>query len=121
MSENNKVVVDAYYQEVCACCGIAAVDDIKLKFCDDCDLVKYCSDDCQRNHREQHEEECKKRRAELHGKHLFDQPDSNHLGECPLCCLPVPIDESKSTMMGCCCNIICNGCCHANLMREFEG
>jgi len=34
--------------EVCACCGIAAVDDIKLKLCDGgCDLVKYCGDECQ--------------------------------------------------------------------------
>ena len=69
--------------EICASCGIAGVDDTRLKFCDDCDLVKYCGDGCQENHREQHEDECKKRRAELHGKHLFDQPDESHLGECP--------------------------------------
>ena len=62
--------------EVCACCGIAAVDDIKLKDCDGgCDLVKYCGDGCQENHREQHEEECNKRKAELHDKELFTQPD----------------------------------------------
>ena len=69
--------------EVCACCGIAKVDDIKLNICDGgCDFVKYCSDDCQGNHREQHDEECKKRKAELHDKQLFTQPDSNYLGEC---------------------------------------
>jgi tetratricopeptide (TPR) repeat protein len=106
--------------EVCACCGIAAVDDTRLKFCDDCDLVKYCGDGCQENHREQHEDECKERRAELHGKHLFDAPDSSHLGECPLCCLPLPIDESKSTMMSCCSKYICMGCCHANEKREID-
>ena len=34
----------------CANCGIAQVDDIKLKICDGgCDLVKYCSDRCQGN------------------------------------------------------------------------
>jgi len=32
----------------CASCGIAEVDDIKLKKCDDCDLVEYCSDKCQK-------------------------------------------------------------------------
>ena len=31
----------------CASCGIAEVDDIKLKDCSACDLVRYCSDDCQ--------------------------------------------------------------------------
>ena len=106
--------------EVCACCGIAGVDDITLKFCDDCDLVKYCSDECQENHREEHEEECKKRKAGLHGKHLFDQPDSSHLGECPLCCLPLHLDNSKSILMGCCCKVICNGCNYANRMREID-
>ena len=41
--------------DLCASCGIAAVDDVKLKRCNDgCDLVKYCSDKCQELHREQH-------------------------------------------------------------------
>jgi hypothetical protein len=74
--------------EVCASCGIAAVDDIKLKDCNDgCDLT---------------------------------QPDGSYLGECPLCCLPLSIDKSKSTMMGCCCKVICNGCDYANSMREIK-
>jgi hypothetical protein len=105
----------------CACCGIAGVDDIKLNICDGgCDLVKYCSDDCQTNHREEHEEECKKRKVELHDKRLFTQPDISFLGECPICCLPLSIDERKSTLMGCCCKIICKGCCYANQKREIE-
>jgi hypothetical protein len=28
----------------CANCGIAGVDDVKLKECTNCDLVKYCGD-----------------------------------------------------------------------------
>jgi tetratricopeptide (TPR) repeat protein len=110
----------AYYAQVCASCGIAAVDDITLKFCDDCDLVKYCSDECQENHREQHKEECKKRKAELHGKKLFTQPDISHHGECPICCLPLPIGERKSKLMTCCCKWICKGCCYANVKRVIE-
>ena len=107
--------------EVCACCGIAKVDDIKLKDCGGgCDLVKYCSDGCQGNHREQHEEECMKRKAELHDKQLFTQPDSNYLGECPICCLPLSLDTLKSTLMSCCCKIICRGCDYANSKREIE-
>ena len=80
----------------CASCGIPAIDDIKLKSCDGgCDLVKYCSDKCQENHKEQHEEEC------LCDKKLFTQPDGSHMGGCPICCLPLPIDASKSTAMTC--------------------
>ncbi len=107
--------------EVCAYCGIAAIDDVKLKDCGDgCDLVKYCSDDCQQNHREQHEQECNKRKAELHDKELFTQPDISHWGECPICFLPLPLHPSKSTLMGCCCKMICNGCEYANMKREDE-
>ncbi|MCP4744814.1 MAG: zinc finger MYND domain-containing protein, partial [Desulfobacteraceae bacterium] len=83
--------------EVCACCGIAAVDDVKLEDCNGgCDLVKYCSDKCQENHREQHEEECKNRKAELPDKELFEQPDGTYLGECPICFLPLPLHPKKS-------------------------
>ena len=105
--------------EVCASCGIAAVDDVTLKKCA-CNLVKYCSVDCQKNHRPRHKKTCKKRLAELHDDELFEQPDSSHLGECPLCCLPLSIDARKSSMMPCCCKIICNGCDFANKKREFE-
>jgi hypothetical protein len=68
----------------CANCGISAVDDVKLKDCDDgCDLVKYCSDKCQDNHREQHGEECKKRLIELRDRNLFTQPEGSNLGRMP--------------------------------------
>jgi tetratricopeptide (TPR) repeat protein len=120
MSAKKVEELEAAGEEVCACCGIAAVDDITLKFCDDCDLVIYCGDGCQENHRDQHEDECKKRRAELHGKHLFDQPDSSHLGECPICCLPLSLDESKSILNTCCSKPICQGCDYANKKREIE-
>ena len=104
--------------EVCASCGVAGVDDTKLKKC--ACLVKYCSNGCQENHREQHKKECKRRKAELHDKDLFTQPNSSHVGECPLCCLPLPLIMKNSTMMGCCSKIICNGCSYANQKRESE-
>ncbi len=105
----------------CASCGVAAVDDIKLKKCDGgCDLVKYCSDVCQENHREQHEEECKKRKVELRDRDLFMPPNSSCYGDCPICCLPLSLDLQKSTMMNCCSSLICNGCEYANKKREIE-
>src|SRR6056300_412839 len=106
----------------CASCGQAEIDDIKLKDCDDgCDLVKYCGDECQRNYREQHEQECINWKAELFDKQLFTQSDTSYMGDCPLCFLPLSIDLRKSALMTCCCKIICKGCCYANQKRESEG
>ena len=120
MSTNKAEELEAA-DEVCASCGIAAVDDVKLKSCDGgCDLVKYCGDECQENHREQHEAACEKRSAEMHDKKLFTQPDSSHHGECSICCLPLSIDKRKSKLMVCCCKVICKGCNYANIKREWE-
>ena len=117
MSDENSNEVDT---SCCASCGIAEVDDIKLKDCDGCDLVRYCSDDCQNNHKSQHEEACKKRVAELRDALLFKVPESIHLGDCPICCLPMPLDNSKSLINECCGKFICSGCAFTNKLREVE-
>ena len=114
MNEDN--VADA--SRCCASCGIADVDDIKLMECAECDLVRYCSDECRQDHKSQHGEDCKKRAAQLHDELLFKQPESSHLGDCPICCIPLPLD-SKFVQI-CCGKLICNGCAHANKMREEE-
>mmetsp|Transcript_16921 Transcript_16921/g.27800 ORF Transcript_16921/g.27800 Transcript_16921/m.27800 type:complete len:305 (-) Transcript_16921:242-1156(-) len=103
----------------CASCGTAGVDDIKLKKCTACHLVKYCSVKCQREHRPQHKKKCKKRAAELRDELLFKQPEGRHHGDCPICCHPLPLDPKLSMFMGCCCNMICLGCEYANQEREF--
>jgi hypothetical protein len=113
-------------EEVCASCGKAAVGEVKLKICTACRLVKYCSVECQKNHRPQHKKECRKRAAELRDDRLFTQPDESHLGECPICCLPHSfdvtngLDRSKSGINSCCCKRICDGCDWANKKREIE-
>ena len=105
----------------CAACGIVEIDDIKLTECDGCDLVRYCCDECQNNHKPEHEESCKQRAAEIRDELLFKQPESSHWGDCPICSLPLPFDDNtKGTMMGCCSKIICGGCNHANQRRQFE-
>ena len=104
----------------CASCGKAEIDDIKLVSCDDCDLVKYCSDDCKESHKSEHEEACNKRAAELRDEILFKQPEGSHWGDCPICMIPLPIDVDKSTISGCCSKVICQGCFYANLWREIE-
>jgi hypothetical protein len=104
----------------CASCGIAEGDDIKLKKCTACQLVRYCGVECQREHRSKHKKACKKRVAEMHDEILFQQPESSHLGDCPICCLPLPLDFEKSTMAGCCSKMFCLGCDLSNKIREGE-
>ena len=104
----------------CAGCGKAEVDDIKLMKCTACKSVRYCGVKCQREHRPQHKRECKKKAAELRDEILFRQPESNHFGDCPICCLPLSIDPQKSTLYSCCSKLVCDGCVYANDMRELE-
>jgi hypothetical protein len=116
--EDNEEAADT--TACCASCGIAEIDDIKLKECDGCDLVRYCSDDCQRSHKSEHEEDCKKRAAELRDEILFTQPESSHYGDCLICSLPLSLETKKSAMYMCCSKVICNGCNYTNQMRERE-
>ena len=104
----------------CASCGTVENDDIKLKKCTACYVVRYCSIKCQKEHRPKHKRECKKRAAELHDEPLFKQPGSSHLGDCPICFVPLPLDIKKSTMEPCCSKLICEGCNYANQIRETE-
>ena len=115
MSEESEAVT-----RCCASCGIAEIDDIKLKDCDGCDLVRYCSDECRQIHKPQHEEDCKKRAAELRDELLFKQPESSHMGDCPICCVPLPLDPRRYITYECCSKVICKGCYYANMKREAE-
>jgi len=105
---------------MCAACGIAGADDIKLKKCTACYLVRYCSVKCQKDHRPHHKKECKKRMAELRDEILFKQPESTNLGDCPICCILLELDDRKTLMMTCCGKTICGGCCYANQMRQAK-
>ena len=104
----------------CASCAIPEVGDVKLKICDGCDLVRYCSDACQEYHRSEHEAKCKERAAELRDELLFKQPEGTHLGDCPLCCVPIPIGQDKSSTFSCCGKWICKGCAYADIARQWE-
>ena len=112
---------DTYTMMCCASCGVAGGDDIKLKKCTACHLVKYCSVKCQRDHRPKHKRECKKRAAALRDELLFKQPESSCFGDCPICCLPLPIDLKKTILNTCCSKYICDGCYLANRKREVAG
>eukprot|EP00985_Skeletonema_marinoi_P018109 scaffold10053_cov80-Skeletonema_marinoi.AAC.2 len=120
MSWADNIDTEAADTLCCASCGIAEVDDIKLKNCDDCDLVRYCSDKCQEDHRLQHEAICKERAAGLRDELLFRQPESSYLGDCPICCLPLSLDPKKSVPYYCCSKLVCKGCTTANMMRQLD-
>ncbi len=102
----------------CANCGTAEVDDVKLEECSGCDLVKYCGNKCCEEHREEHNEQCKKRAKKMHDRKLFSQPDKTHLGECPLCFLPMPLHPKKSAFLSCCSQRGCRGCVLASFMSN---
>ena len=108
--------------DVCALCGIAGGDNIKLKRCTACKLVQYCSVTCQKEHRPEHKRACKRRAREIREEILFRQPESSHLGDCPICFIPhsLDMDMEKVTQYACCSKIVCNGCVYANELREEE-
>eukprot|EP00984_Skeletonema_dohrnii_P012622 scaffold5138_cov148-Skeletonema_dohrnii-CCMP3373.AAC.5 len=49
---------------------------------------------------------------------LFRQPESSHLGDCPICILPLSLDTRKSMMQSCCTKLICIGCYYAGIKCE---
>ena len=104
----------------CASCGKAEGDDIQLRTCTACKSVRYCGVTCQKNHRPKHKKACKKRAAELRDEILFQQPESSDRGDCPICLLPLPIDEDKSAYHPCCSKLVCMGCTVANRNRLRE-
>ena len=42
------------------------------------------------------------------------------MGDCPICCVPLPLDDKKSSLYTCCCKLICNGCGYAGTSRQFQ-
>ena len=105
----------------CASCGTSEGDDgIQLRTCTACKSARYCSVTCQRNHRPQHKKACKKRAAELRDEILFRQPESSHMGDCPICSLPLPLEYDGSVHHECCSTLVCNGCVVANVKRIQE-
>lgn len=58
--------------------------------------------------------------AEVRDEILFRQPQCTHLGDCPICFLPLSLDPYKSTVQTCCSKVICKGCRLANKRREAK-
>ena len=103
---------------VCANCSKAESDDIKLKRCTACKIVRYCSRDCQVAHRPRHKKVCKKRLVELFEEDLFKEHPERP--ECPICMLPLPFDESHRVFHSCCGKLLCSGCVHAKRKEDVR-
>eukprot|EP00984_Skeletonema_dohrnii_P031513 scaffold24052_cov94-Skeletonema_dohrnii-CCMP3373.AAC.4 len=99
----------------CASCGAAESDAIQLTTCDACNLVP-----CQELHKPEHGAACSRRKAAELDKKLFRQPESNHMGDCPICLLPMSFDAKKNTMLPCCSKTICDGCDYAMEISETK-
>ncbi len=106
----------------CVCdSGIAELGDIKLM---ESALARYCSG--VDKHRtppqpplQQHGTK-NKEGDEERDKILFRQPKSSHLGDCPICFLPLPLEHDKSILHSCCSKLVCKGCSYVNTIREFK-
>ena len=106
-------------REACANCDKHESDIVKLKNCNACFLVKYCSVDCQKAHRKQHKKACKQRAAELKDEQLYSQgherPECNF---CPICTLLIPLPMGEHSRLNTCCmKKICKGCIMASRKR----
>ena len=102
----------------CANCGKGEESIYDLKACTACKLVKYCNRECQIAHRPLHKKACKKRAAELHDEALFKEPPPRE--DCPICLLPLPLEEDQTTFQSCCGKLICCGCIYV-MMEEAHG
>ena len=104
--------------DACANCGKAEEGGNKLKTCTSCKMVKYCCRDCQRSHWPKHKKACKKRAAELFDEELFK--DTEEREECPICMLPLPLENGQTVFHVCCGKVICFGCIHAQLKEDIK-
>ena len=112
MSSASNTEADGAVEDMPSCCSFCGIAD-KLVKCDGCDLVSYCGVKCQEDHRPLHEGRCKERAAELRDEILFKQPESTHLGDCPICMLPLLLDNNQFILLECCSKPICCGCTFA--------
>ena len=69
-------------------------------------------------HRPKHKKACKKRAAELFDEELFKDPPDQQ--ECPICMLPMPLDQGQIKFQTCCGKGICGGCLHAQMKEDLR-
>lgn len=109
----------------CGPCGTAKAksDGIKRNRCYascDLDLVRCCSDVSEEKRRPNDDRQVRKKQgADTSDDILFRQPESNYLGECPICLVPLSLDPNHSLMLSCCSKLICIGCACACIRIRY--
>ena len=113
-------------------CSACCKESDALRVCNGCKGVWYCDEGCQKNHRDEHGEDCKRIKKELdkRGGKLDARSwmwglwgkgtelDVGPLGklppreECPICMLVMPTDERFCRYFPCCGKSMCGGCCY---------
>ena len=93
---------DAPGDKCCASCGKTGDG---LKRCTACQSVWYCGVQCQIDHRKAHKKECKRIKKEL--ELWKPHPPTK---ECPVCLVPLPLEDTKATYWACCGQTVCNAC-----------
>ena len=101
----------------CSACG---KESDAVKTCTACKCVWYCDVTCQKNHRDEHKQECKliKKVLDKRGGQfdLGTELDIGPLGklpqreECPICMRMLPVHTMLHTYNACCGKTICGGC-----------
>ena len=125
-------------KDQCAACGKSG-EDINLKSCNACKMVKYCNRDCQIAHRSKHKKECRQRALEIQNgvdniadnmkkvsisdDKLFQEPPAKE--DCSICFQPMPYVDGlcgvKGTYQPCCGKLICSGCMFATVWGKHHG
>ena len=98
----------------CAACGKEG-NSKDMNTCNKCKMVKYCNAACKKKHRSKHKKACEKRVAELHDEALFKEVEPK---ECPICLIPLPLDDSQIQFQTCCGKLICDGCIYGMKMSK---
>jgi len=99
----------------CVSCGTADVNNIKLK---EYNVLDGSAAFQKHTSQQERDSESRSRAAEIHDDILFRQPESSHLGECPICLLPLSLDTKHAMMQSCCSKLICIGCYCASIRYE---
>jgi len=110
----------------CANCGIAEIDDININKLEEDLFAELNKMIMMRSNAAEVDKETEEAETEEHNvsancgrdEELFTQPDESHLGECPICFLPMPLGPQTSKFYSCCSKAICNGCDYANGMSN---
>jgi hypothetical protein len=91
--------------DVDKCCASCGKTGDGLKRCTACRSVWYCGVQCQIDGRKAHKKECKRIKKELE---MFQPHPPTE--ECPVCLVPLPLQNDRTNYWACCGQTVCQAC-----------